>query len=431
MAPCLWAAVIGLTVAYEGIAAEPPPLPAIRGDEQVANEVPAKEAKDERATTQVLPTDGNKERLRYAGRSFADWRDQLLNDLDPETRVKAMEPIAAFGNNGYADEAVAALAQTLHGDRENVVATAAGALSQIGAPAVEALIEGLADRRPVVRRVSAHMLGTLGSVAKPATESLVKLLTDQDADVRNATITALVAVAGTDDALKPTFERIAASDDFSGRSALLEGLANAPPRGGWLLRMVARLAQDDNPRIRLQAGQLFVRSGPPEQEVIDVLNELVRDADQQVWQPTMNSLVNAVDNRETRAVVLADIFLSPDVLGRLRTCVPMENAIDALASARDQAAITVPVLADVVDMKIPINHTDQVVRAMQALGRLGPAAKAAVPALKRWADGERQLQNIDKETLKKQALRALIKIHGADRELPVDAKGNRSGQCPP
>src|SRR5215469_5096642 len=71
-----------------------------------------------------------REKLRYAGRSFEEWRDQL-NDLDAATCKQAMAPLAAFAKNGYAQEAAAALARRLFDDRDEVVDEAATSLAKV------------------------------------------------------------------------------------------------------------------------------------------------------------------------------------------------------------------------------------------------------------------------------------------------------------
>jgi hypothetical protein len=136
---------------------------------------PAVEEKPAAVAAAPQPVE-QKDAFRYAGRSFAEWRRQLLNDLEENTCAAAMPAIMAFGKKGYRDEAIAALAQVLHDDRWLDVEQAASYLAQIGPPAVPALIEGLTDERPHVRESAARALAALGPRAKEATDSLVKLL---------------------------------------------------------------------------------------------------------------------------------------------------------------------------------------------------------------------------------------------------------------
>ena len=406
---------IALISTYGGSAAEPQNAKVNTGV-AVDAYVPATEDRGTETTAASVATgSGKREQLRFAGRSFEEWRDQLLNDLDAETCVKAMPAIVAFGRRGYAEEAVVALAQTLHDDRDYVVHNAAGSLAQIGAPAVPTLIEGLSDRRPAVRMKSARALGNFGSDARAATVSLLKLLSDQNKNTRSEAITALVAVAGNDDTLRPAFEKIADSNDSNDRWALLSGLQNSPPHGGLLLEVLVRFADDGNAHVRAQVGPLLAHGGPPEKQVIDSLKELAGDSDPQVWASAIQALVNEDANTATTALVLADLLLSPEGVARVRQQGAVANAIDVLASARDQVATTVPALTAVVDLK-GVFVPDEVLRAIQGLGRLGPLAKPALPALKRWANGEQRIENADNELLRKQALRALLKIRGPEHE---------------
>jgi beta-lactamase regulating signal transducer with metallopeptidase domain/HEAT repeat protein len=368
--------------------------------------------------------EGNAE-LRYAGRSFDDWRDQLLNDLDEKTCVAAMGPIVSFGKKGYTKEAIAALAQTLHDDRHHVVNNATNALGQIGAAAIPALMDGLADPRPHVRRSSAIALGTVGREAKAATPSLLKLIDDQDAAARSAAIAALISVAGDEAGLQPTFERIADSDASSDRHALFLGLAARRPRGGGLLRLLLRLTDDEDVSLRAPAAQLLADCGPPTDEVIGALKRLARDLDQQVWWSTFSGLTNSRDNTTTSAVVLADAIASPEVYANLRQLGSIQNAFAILGAARDQAGTTVPVLIDIVDGKNG-NGVSEVNSAIEALGKLGPAAKAAIPTLERVvseatdATTELKERKHYNDFTPKFARRALRKIRSDDKERPQD-----------
>jgi beta-lactamase regulating signal transducer with metallopeptidase domain/HEAT repeat protein len=428
---CLVLAVFAIVASCGGMATEPPANAVL----QVADGVTVEVVDDETVKVeekQVVKTkdaaaqsDRNGQ-LRYAGRSFDDWRDQLLNDLDGKTCVAAMEPIATFGKRGYAEKAIAALVQTLHDDRDSVVDQAAGALAQIGPAAVPALIEGLTDPRPQVRRSSANALGSMGGSAKTATKELLKLLTDQSDDVRSAGIVKLIVVAGYDDSLRPALERIAASDTIQDKQSLFFGLQRNPPQDGWPLQLLLQLSEDDNVSLRAQAGSLLAYSGPSRDEVVNSLKRLVCDLDQPVWNNTLSALANGSDdNTATRAIVLADMLASPELYASTRSVTSAEQIFAVIGAAHDQAAITVPVLIDIVDGKIEYG-VSEVNSAIEALGKLGPAAKAAIPALERViseAEGAttalKERKHYDDFT-PKFARRALRKIRGADKERPQD-----------
>ena len=56
-----------------------------------------------------------KKALRYDGRSFDEWRDELETELKPERRTEAIKAFAAFGANGYGREAAEVIVGVMRG----------------------------------------------------------------------------------------------------------------------------------------------------------------------------------------------------------------------------------------------------------------------------------------------------------------------------
>src|SRR5262249_34697497 len=54
-----------------------------------------------------------REELRYDGKDFEQWRRLLLTELKPERRIEAIRAMSAFGANGYARDAAAAVIEVL------------------------------------------------------------------------------------------------------------------------------------------------------------------------------------------------------------------------------------------------------------------------------------------------------------------------------
>ena len=92
--------------------------------------------------------------------------ESLTNALDAEKGAFDMEPI-------------------LH------ICDAAHGLAALGAPAVPALISALADERENVRASAAYALGEMGPVAAEAVDALIALLTDASEEVRRHATSAL------------------------------------------------------------------------------------------------------------------------------------------------------------------------------------------------------------------------------------------------
>jgi len=357
---------------------------------------------------EATPSDRRREDLRYARRSFEEWRDQLLNDLDAKTCIDAVEPVAAFGKRGYAAEATAALAEVLRSDRKDESEAAAAALARIGSEALPALIDALADERPHVRFASTQAIELLGAEGKAAAPALVKLLSDQELGPRAGAVRALAAVAGDERELWPTFERLAASHEFQIRYALASALSSHPPKGHWWLRPFLRLADDPNSGIRAAAGEMLAQHGPPEQAVIGAVERLLRDDDRNVSRSTAAALAQR-SNPQLLATVFADAFKSPDLWAPFRQQGQLAPAIARLASFPEQTEVTAPLLAKLVESGE--FQQQEALAAIDGLGVLGPAAKIAFPALKRI------IQNADipdNAPLKKHAQRSLDRILATD-----------------
>lgn len=382
---------------------------AVSGQEKSASGSPPRNA-DQSAEATI-----SRAQLRYAGRSFDEWREQLLNDLDSATCKKAMAPLAAFGKNGYTDEAVAALSRRLRDDRDDVAHEAANALASIGAPAVAALVEGLGDERPHVRLRSAYGLGSLGSTRKPAIKPLLQRLGDKDESVRLAAIQALAKVAGDDEAIRPAFEQLSGSDEMGVRNALVSGLRDSSPPTGWRLALLLRLADDDAAQIRTAVGQILAQAAPPEKEVTDVLKRLLDDTEPSVWRATIDAL-GSRGNGATKIPVLADALTSQHEGAHLRRSGQVLRAIHVLGGAREQADVAVPALIEIVEGKVPDMGPQERLAAIDGLASLGPRAKRAVPVLEHWIFDEKAVNFGNGDLMQKHAERALRRIAAATSE---------------
>jgi hypothetical protein len=358
-------------------------------------------------------TTGDKERLRYAGRTFDEWREQLLYDLDAETRVQAMPPIATFGRNGYGREAVEALTIVLHDDRDEVAQAAATALAEIGPAALESLTDGLGDKRAIVRACAAQALGGMGVEGRPAADALVKLVDDKEHNVRLIAVTALVGVTGDDDSRASTFERLASSPDDSVRVALATGVQRFHPKADWWLPTFLLLADDDNEYLRQLVAQTLAAQAPPENAVVDAMERLINDTSEQVRLATGGVLISPPVTT-LKAVVLAKLLAS-----RPLRQVSTQDAIRVLGRVQDDAELVVPVLGRIAASRPPEFEFYEIVEAIDSLARLGRSAKAAVPAIERWAFDEQDVVFGNDDSLQKHARRALRKIAAAEDKSAV------------
>jgi HEAT repeat protein len=150
----------------------------------------------------------DKEKLRYEGKSFEQWRELMFNDLSPETRVKAMKAMGAFGRKGYGPEAAKAILK-LMGDcdletedddisEEKVLEAAAAALVKIGPDALALLQRGLQDANGKVRLFVIEVLPGFQEKAKPTLPALFQVIKTGDVEERLAAFGAVNCINKND-----------------------------------------------------------------------------------------------------------------------------------------------------------------------------------------------------------------------------------------
>ena len=121
----------------------------------------------------------------------------LADDYEP-VRRNAIYALSAIG-----EPAVEPLIDALNSEKEAFemepilhICDAAHGLAAIGAPAVPALITALKDERENVRAAAAYALGEMGPVAAEAVDGLIVLLNDTSEEVRRHTASALGMIKG-------------------------------------------------------------------------------------------------------------------------------------------------------------------------------------------------------------------------------------------
>jgi beta-lactamase regulating signal transducer with metallopeptidase domain len=153
----------------------------------------------EEPDTPVPPAPG-KRALRFGGKSFEQWRMELLTELKPQVQVEGIKALTAFGTNGYAEEAIRAILAVMKGytngirerddrDVQAVTEAALGACRKLGAAAEPVLREALHSPSSIIRRFAVS--GLLVPRAQGAVPELLSLLSDADPGVREIAIIAV------------------------------------------------------------------------------------------------------------------------------------------------------------------------------------------------------------------------------------------------
>jgi HEAT repeat protein len=278
---------------------------------------------------------------------------KTVDDSDPAVRLGALDALAELGK-----EAVPPLVEAL--GHEKTAYWACLALGELGADAAPAVAELQRllrdDRRAEVRREAALVLGSIGSRSAPAVPLLAHALGEKDVGLQMAAVFALGRIGPKAKAAEQSLRKMLGT--------------GTPP----LLRTFAVWALA---RIRPEDKQLSQRA-------VAVLTESMRNKDPSVRATAVRGLVDMRAASETLVPAMSRIVEEG----------PAELRDDALSVLQSVGEPAVPALVNA--MKFPEVRP----RAAAILGRIGPQAKAAVPALV-------DLTKSDDPTARRQALLAL------------------------
>jgi len=213
----------------------------------------------------------------------------------------------------------------------------AGALAQIGRPAVEMIARAIEDPDPRVRRGAALALGQIRPLAPETSRKLTVGLADPDPEVRMAFLTAL---------------------------------GNLGPRAAESVPAVRALLRDGSPELRDRAIEVLFQSAPRDERLIDDLSALLDDPEPRVQRRAIDSIrALGPPGRKALAVVIGRLgSRDPDV--RLAAALLVESHGSGAAEA-------IPALTGLLNDPMPKVRTI----AATALGRFGKASQPASPSL--------------------------------------------------
>jgi beta-lactamase regulating signal transducer with metallopeptidase domain/HEAT repeat protein len=340
--------VLGLAVVLGSFrvgAGEPPiTLPNdryLKDEKKEADPPPAKEE----------PAAVKKEALRYGGKSFDQWRTELVTELKPDIRIDGIKALREFGANGYGPDATAAILQVMQGydinggnkDDEDVFKAGLEAVRKIGKPSVTVLIGGVRGDNRNGRRFAVNALGQLDSDAQAAAPALIKAMRDEDAYTRERAADAVFRI----------------QPEAPGYAAALAGML-----------------KDDLPSLRANAACFLGNAKLPEGRALTVpaLMEALDDPDANVRLAVISALVNI--KPPAREVV-------PGVAKRLTDnfSTVQRHAFEIINAYGPEAKAAVPALIAIARDSSASNELR--LQAIGALGQIGPNAREAVPVLKK------------------------------------------------
>ena|GEM_PF-1884943 len=327
-----------------------------------------------------------------------------LGDQEAALRQTAAQVLGGFGPE--AKEAIPALRELLADKEAAVRIAAADALRQIGGESessaiVPILAAGLKDDDAQVRRTAVAALAAIASLPPDLASDLSATLKSGDGLTRLHAATALArlpgrideAMAGLADALDTAAVRIAALKALEQLGPtvkegavphLIEQLndTNNGPTAGLLASTLARIAGAEAVApLRAAIAQVDPRTRPPIVAAlalagpagVEALVQLSGDGEANVRRQAVQTLgtISQAENAEARNTALRKALGDQDPAVRLEAAVSL-----ATLGAGVDSAVAAPVL------EAAKNRTDPGhARGVAALGRLGPAAAPAIPAL--------------------------------------------------
>lgn len=339
------------------------------------------------ALTQVIAN--NKE-----GRRVVDGAIRALGNLGPDAKEAVPELARALSNPqfGYAaagvltkigPPAVSALSDALVRGDTMARSLATSALAKIGPAAVPALVRSLKETSADVRRSAAEALENMGPKAKDAVPALTRALNDVSPQVRRWAASAV-----------PALVKVLKDDNAQIRFLATRALGAIGPAASAAIPALAETLPDNQEAFTVLAG-----FGKAAKDVVPTLVPLLRHRRSLVRMYAAKVLRAIGPEAKAAVPALIENLGNPDLFAR-------SEAIHALGDIGPTAAEAVPALAELMtDKRAGVEHL-----AGEALGDIGPPAVAALTAKLDHPDYEVRLR----------AVRSLAKIGpGAKAALPA------------
>jgi len=237
-------------------------------------------------------------------------------------------------------------------------------------PGVRSLLK---DPNADVRHLAIQVLGRLGKHARPAVTDLTAFLKDKDPSVRFSAATALWDIEKKKEGLDE-LARLLADENPDLRRAAATTLSLLGPEARDAVPTLEKAVQDPNTVVRLEAANalwLIARN----QEAQQLLVSLLQDGDSAV-RSTAAVLLGLLSGDDAAGAVPALIRALWDENSLVRS-----NAAEALGRIGPKAQKAIPALLAILDAEI---EEDPVVSATtEALGLLGQESKQAIASLRK------------------------------------------------
>jgi len=374
---------------------------------QTTNQIAAAQPESDTASGEepgsIAPSD-----LRYDGKSFAEWRRQLLTELKPELRAEGLRAMGVLGAKGYGKEASGTILGVMadyevhanSADTQFVLLPANQALQKIGEPCLPVLIDALSHDEANVRRfVVSFFANRHGRInAMGAVPTLLEIAGD-DADlmVRYHALRCLSRLAPTSEQTLEVAIRATSDVESQIRAQAAETLYRAashhPKRT--VAALIAMLA-DDDANVRTAAIKHLSWVGAPSKPSVPALLKATRDPNSGVREAAIRAFMSIPAPVEQ--VVPAMVFMIKEE-NRQDYQHHVRAALAVLRKLGTDATEAVPALIEALGWM----QTRDQKSVVLTLGAIGPDARAALPTL--W-----QLERETSEELSEQVGAAIRKI---------------------
>jgi HEAT repeat protein len=287
------------------------------------------------------------------------------------------------------EEAIAAI----QSDRESQRIKGARLLEAKGPEAKEAvpiIIGLLRDEGPLIRMNLLHVLVAIGEPASEAVPELMDGLSNDNFHVRYLCCRALGNVgAAAKPAVRPLIEKLRDTNPSVRRNAALALGKLGPKVAPDAVKPLVEAMKDRFIPVREEAVLAVGQFGELAQFAIPDLKKMMDDREGKVRPQAARSMWKLTGDADLVKPALVDIFRHNNVAGEATLVLAEMGAVDELVGLLN---------SDPSDMLFPLD----------ALGRLGPKAKSALPAL-------RELTDHPKQYVREEVQHTISLIEGKDR----------------
>jgi HEAT repeat protein len=291
-----------------------------------------------------------------------------MKDEDALTRVQAAQ--AVWQINHKADEVLPVFMEVVKNTKEHALALnqTLAALNEMG-PEAKTAVPALVDllKAPNNNLYVYNVANTLGTIGAPSVPALAELLANKDTEQRllYPVIQALGRVGP--EGAEPLIKAID-HENVAIRAQVVINIGQMGPGAKAAVPKLAELAKGGDANLRNNAINALVQLGPDGRAAAPALVDNLKDPNQYVVTLSLQALRNMQPDAKTVMPALEEQLKSTNPYLRAMTA-------DAMVALDRENKAAMPVLIELLEDK------QWLATAAQSLGRMGPSAKEAVPAM--------------------------------------------------